>query len=157
MFEQKYGVGFVIDIILNHCSGSSPFIQNNPTATYNLTNSPYLRSAYVLDNAIKEFSDSLAAGDCKLYKKGNIIETEEDLQVIMTVLRESIIPSLHLEEYFQMDIDKILSEFKSEECEGESDYVQVLKIKGMKKFIKDHGIRSEGEDRFSIKLNGQLI
>ena len=57
--HSECNVFSVTDIVWNHTSCDSEWLQDHPEAGYNLKNSPYLRSSFELDEAILEFSASI--------------------------------------------------------------------------------------------------
>ncbi len=58
--EENHGLLSLTDIVWNHTAHSSSWLVNHPEAGYNLINSPHLRPAFELDEAILQFSISLA-------------------------------------------------------------------------------------------------
>jgi hypothetical protein len=69
-FDQKYGVIFFIDILLNHTSNDSKWLLKNPDSFYGPHNTPILKPALLLDLKLKEFSDLIAEGKIEEYPKG---------------------------------------------------------------------------------------
>jgi glycogen debranching enzyme len=54
---QKKGGMFFVDILLNHTSFDSEWIQKHPDATFTIENTPKLTSAYILDKAVRDWGD----------------------------------------------------------------------------------------------------
>lgn len=48
---------FFVDILLNHTSFDSEWIQKHPDATFTIENTPKLTSAYILDKAVRDWGD----------------------------------------------------------------------------------------------------
>jgi glycogen debranching enzyme len=73
----------IIDVILNCTATDSSWLVECGNCVYNEKNTPVLKSAIELDEAVHQFSEQLAKGQLLNYKKGNRVENEEDLNEIM--------------------------------------------------------------------------
>jgi len=62
VLEQQHGVLSMVDIVLNHTATSSPWLAAHPEAGYSLSNSPHLRAAFELDEAVLRVSAAIARG-----------------------------------------------------------------------------------------------
>jgi glycogen debranching enzyme len=93
---RKEGVAFIIDIVLNHTSFDSEWIQSSPEAVFTVENTPMLYSAYLVDEAIYEWGQEI-----KEMMGSDVELTEDILQQIETNLKERI-NNLELHEYFQL-------------------------------------------------------
>lgn len=60
--QDRLGMIFFIDIVLNHTAENSEWIKSHPEATYNLENCPHLTCAYVLDKALTDFDIKFSKG-----------------------------------------------------------------------------------------------
>lgn len=52
--------------------------------------------SYILDQALADFSKALSMKQVPSYPKGNLIETDEDVNLILTILEKEIFPPLHM-------------------------------------------------------------
>jgi hypothetical protein len=50
--EARHGVLSMVDVVLNHTSVDSGWLARHPEAAYSLRNSPHLRAAFELDEAM---------------------------------------------------------------------------------------------------------
>ena len=62
-----YGIGSLVDIVLNHASDNSKWLGNHPECGYNLENIPWLNCAYAFDCILQEYSNSFC--DCKTSRR----------------------------------------------------------------------------------------
>lgn len=103
-----------IDILLNHTSFDSEWLLKSSDSYYNIENTPQLITALMLDQALMKFSDQLANKEIEKYHKGNIIESEDDINWIAQILWDDVIMPLNIPDFFKADIEVILSEILSE-------------------------------------------
>ncbi|KAJ3105154.1 hypothetical protein HDU97_008436 [Phlyctochytrium planicorne] len=97
----------ITDVVWNHTACNSEWLQHHPEAGYNLKNSPHLRIAYEIDEALMHMSDDLEAAGVS-----NVINSEDTLQAAMKVLHEKVIPKLRLWEFYVIDVKATEKEFK---------------------------------------------
>ena len=69
----------IIDIVLNHTAGNSPWLLEHPEAGYNTDNCPHLYSAWLLDKELSDFSDAFAERKIQECQSAPYIKTEQDL------------------------------------------------------------------------------
>ena len=148
-----------MDIVLNHMSISSDFLESCPDAGYNLENCPYLRVAYELDNALALFSVDLANDRVARYKHGHIIDCEQDLSNIMQIIKLELLPKLRLQEYFLVDQSRALSDLHIAESAvaGSSsvpiEMTKYMQSKGLSAFIEHYAVLREGEARHAATVS----
>lgn len=145
--EEKLDVGFIVDVVLNHCSGGAPVLLESTEIAYNLTNSPQLAAALELDRALQELSNAIAAGDCEFYRKA-VVATEEDLREIMEIIENRVLPGLSLHEFFALSQDRTPGTLEEQRIPQE--FTKEFSEIGMYNFAKRHCICGEGEGRFSV-------
>ncbi|KAI8053830.1 amylo-alpha-1,6-glucosidase-domain-containing protein [Syncephalis plumigaleata] len=100
--ETEYGVLAVADVVLNHTADNSPWLHEHPESGYNLENSPHLIPAYELDEALLQLSAELSS----VYHAPSDLKSEDDLQAVMRVIQEQVLPKLKLWEYYIIDVDR---------------------------------------------------
>ncbi|KAK7944592.1 hypothetical protein WMY93_000320 [Mugilogobius chulae] len=125
-------------------AANSAWIQEHPECGYNLVNSPHLRPAWVLDRALWHLTTRLTEG--RYEKKGLPADITEDkhLQAIRTVMWEDIFPQIKLWEFFQVDVDSAVLQFKALLMKGaQADHSKTEGVKGLK-IIQDPEYRRYG-------------
>lgn len=111
LLHNKYQIGSIIDIILNHTSKDSELIDKYPECGYNLSNSPWLTVAYEFDKLLVDYSN-------KYYEKrvgcksAPYINSENDLNEAMIEIEKEANRS-NFEEYFLIPIEKYYDEFRN--------------------------------------------
>lgn len=102
------GVLAMTDVVWNHTSCDSPWLAEHPEAGYTLANSPHLQIAYELDECIMKFS-----GELKMHHLSPTIHSEADVQAIMGVFAQQVLPREALWEYFVIDVGRALGDLEA--------------------------------------------
>lgn len=103
----------IVDVVWNHTSFDTPWLIQHPEAGYNLVNSPHLRPAYCLDATINTFSREIARGKWEGVGIHAKISSEADIHNICSRLMDTILPRARLSEYFCVDVEAVVSEFRA--------------------------------------------
>ena len=103
---RRRGMEFVTDVVWNHTSTDSDWLARYPAATYNLSNSPHLIPAFVLDVEIERISDELSQSEHEFHH----IRDEAQLESFSSFLRGRF-SQLRLEQFRQCDVEKEIAEF----------------------------------------------
>eukprot|EP01122_Echinamoeba_exundans_P017960 TRINITY_DN9897_c0_g1_i1.p1 TRINITY_DN9897_c0_g1~~TRINITY_DN9897_c0_g1_i1.p1 ORF type:complete len:1516 (-),score=261.84 TRINITY_DN9897_c0_g1_i1:25-4167(-) len=153
--EEEFGLLGFVDIVLNHTANNSPWLSEHPEATYNLRTAPYLNPAFLVDQALRKLSLDLRNG---VYREshgvdGNI-RSEHDLHQVVTILRESVLPSLRLWEFYTVNVEQALAEFKEEVTKHPAETPSALFTGSEIDVMKKEGlVRDPRWGRFSVKPN----
>ncbi|KAM9969320.1 hypothetical protein ACTFIR_001149 [Dictyostelium discoideum] len=102
--EKKYGVLGMIDLVWNHTANNSAWLNQHPEAGYNTDNSPHLKSAVQLDQALQEYGKTLY---------GKEINNIDQLNDVINDVKTKVLPPLKLWEYYVLDIEKEVEIFKN--------------------------------------------
>ena len=102
--RDMYGVGSFVDIVLNHASDNSEWLEQHPECGYNLENCPWLNCAYAFDCVLQEYSNNFC--DCKTSRRCQpFVNNENDLNDILGDLW-NIVDRANLVEYFMMNFEQ---------------------------------------------------
>uniref|UniRef100_A0A4W3HHH1 Glycogen debranching enzyme n=1 Tax=Callorhinchus milii TaxID=7868 RepID=A0A4W3HHH1_CALMI len=129
--REEWNVLCITDVVYNHTAASSKWLQIHPECAYNLVNSPHLKPAWLLDRALWHLTCDMAEG--KYYHKDlpPLIENDEHLNIIRAIIWDEIFPKLKLWEFFQVNIDKTVNDFRNLLNQGTKrrcDVKHILKI-----------------------------
>ncbi|XP_054870288.1 glycogen debranching enzyme isoform X4 [Amphiprion ocellaris] len=102
----------ITDVVYNHTAANSVWIKEHPECGYNLVNSPHLRPAWVLDRAIWHLTTRVAEGRYKDKGLPAEITTDSHLNAIRSVLWEDVYPKIKLWEFYQVNVDHAVEQFK---------------------------------------------
>ncbi len=116
--RDKYHLGSIVDIVLNHAADNSEWLGEHPECGYNLVNTPWLNCAYELDKVLVQFSDNFC--DCKTrFNFQPFVHNEAQLNQIIGELY-GIVGRQNLHEFFMIDgnrnkneLEKAYDEFNS--------------------------------------------
>lgn len=98
MAREKYALGSLTDVVLNHTANNSPWLHEHPEAGYSPANSPHLAPALELDTAMIELSG-------RLREKGlpTSVNSDSDLNQLAGAIQQTI-ESLNLWQYFVLNV-----------------------------------------------------
>lgn len=99
--ETDYGLLGLTDVVLNHTSNNSKWLEEHPEAGYNVVSAPWLESAEILDDALCTFGANLSS-----YGLPTTLNNSGDLSQIMDVIRNKVVPGLKLWEYYVLDVER---------------------------------------------------
>ncbi|XP_075567796.1 glycogen debranching enzyme isoform X5 [Pelecanus crispus] len=99
--------------VAKETAANSEWLRMHPECGYNLVNSPHLKPAWVLDRALWHLTCMVADG--KYTAKGipPLIENDHHLNCIRKIIWEDIYPKIKLWEFFQVDVNKAVQQFKT--------------------------------------------
>ncbi|KRT82522.1 hypothetical protein AMK59_4835 [Oryctes borbonicus] len=109
--RTEWKVASICDIVLNHTANESKWLVDHPEVTYNCTNCPYMRPAYLLDAALALFSVNISKGYYETKGIPREVCTEDHLNAIRYILHSEILSSLKLHEMYTCDVSKYVAEF----------------------------------------------
>ncbi|BEJ13378.1 hypothetical protein CspHIS471_0305520 [Cutaneotrichosporon sp. HIS471] len=96
--RDKYGLGAITDVVLNHTAHDSAWLQEHPEAGYSPHNTPHLAPAVILEDAMYELTDNL-----KSLGLPTMVKSEADLKRLGQGIKEAI-AKLNLWEYYAIDV-----------------------------------------------------
>ncbi|GMR35805.1 hypothetical protein PMAYCL1PPCAC_06000, partial [Pristionchus mayeri] len=109
--EAEWEMLTVQDVVWNHAAKNAAWLQEHPESAYNCENSPHLRPTYVVDRALHHFGREIGEGKWSDRGIPSCIDREEHIGAISSALRHSLIPSLSLHEFYQIDVERSVQEF----------------------------------------------
>lgn len=102
--ESYPGLKFIADIVWNHTSFDSDWLKEYPESAYTPDSFPHLKMAVVVDLAIDNFCKNLAAPI--------IIQSPDDINVLLDLFFQTELFSWKLERYWRFNQDAILKTIK---------------------------------------------
>ncbi|XP_063431014.1 glycogen debranching enzyme-like [Mytilus trossulus] len=109
---KEWKVLSLTDLVFNHTATDTPWIVDHPECVYNLKNSPHLKPAYLVDRIFYHFNVEVADGKWKHRGIPIEITTEEHLKIIYEVLSKEVFPMQKLHEFYSIDVEECLKQFK---------------------------------------------
>ncbi|CAF1046004.1 unnamed protein product [Adineta steineri] len=109
---QQWKIFSITDLVYNHVANDCQLLVEHPEISYNLINSPYLKSAVLLDSILIQFTCD--ASEDKLLSQGIPSEIkEEHLQLIRNYLLNEQISKYNFSEFYICDIDLLIEQFQN--------------------------------------------
>ncbi|KAJ5077919.1 glycogen debranching enzyme [Anaeramoeba ignava] len=109
--EKNFEMLSLVDVVWNHTSNTSEWLSEHPEAGYTAENSPHLIPAFELDQALYDLTISISKNEIPFIS--NKLENEKDLESILNYIKNNLLPSIHLWEYFVIPVEQELNDFKS--------------------------------------------
>eukprot|EP01027_Heterolobosea_sp_BB2_P014300 GEZU01020557.1.p1 GENE.GEZU01020557.1~~GEZU01020557.1.p1 ORF type:complete len:376 (+),score=92.36 GEZU01020557.1:97-1128(+) len=110
--EEEFKCLAMTDVVWNHTSFDSEWLSQHPDGAYTPQNSPHLRIAFELDEALHKFSCDVEAGKYKDEVK-EVIASEDDLKNVIRFLKDRVLVDLKLWEYYVIDVKGSVEDFRS--------------------------------------------
>ncbi len=110
---KEWNIFSICDLVYNHMANDADFLKTCPEATYNMVNCPYLIPAFVLDRLFVHVTNNISKG---VYESKGISIDKLDYSNIETlrhIIRLEEIPKYKFEEFFQMDLEKVMTQIKN--------------------------------------------
>ncbi|KAI5287790.1 hypothetical protein KEM54_005735 [Ascosphaera aggregata] len=158
--EKEYGLLGLTDVVWNHTAHNSKWLEEHPEAGYSPKTAPWLQAALELDTALLEFGKNLESLNLPAHLK-----SVDDLTKLMGGLKEHVIGTLKLWEFYAVDTNKAKSEILSLWKNGgatdpsSSDPIDPEKAKGWSlkqkaDYLRDNALKSAGRilDRHSREI-----
>uniref|UniRef100_A0A8C3XST5 Glycogen debranching enzyme n=1 Tax=Chelydra serpentina TaxID=8475 RepID=A0A8C3XST5_CHESE len=111
--KNEWNMLCITDVVYNHTAANSEWIRVHPECGYNLVNSPHLKPAWILDRALWHLSCSVAEGKYRDEGLPPSIENDHHLNCIRKIIWKDIYPKIKLWEFFQVDVNKAVQQFKT--------------------------------------------
>ncbi|KAL8178320.1 UNVERIFIED_CONTAM: hypothetical protein K2H54_041583, partial [Gekko kuhli] len=111
--KNEWNMLCITDVVYNHTAANSEWITQHPECAYNLVNSAHLKPAWLLDRALCHLTYKVAGGKCSDKGVPPVIENEHHLNCIRKVIYEDVYPKIRLWEFFQVDVNKAVQQFKT--------------------------------------------
>lgn len=111
--EHKLNALSFIDVLLNHTSSDSKWLLESKDSYYSPSNTPALTTANILDHALSDFSNKISKKEVSEYPKGNLVENEEDVNLILSLLEKNVLPHLMIPQYYNFKVPDVLKELKT--------------------------------------------
>ena len=109
--RRDWGIVSFTDIVLNHTANETPWLQDHPESAYNLTNSPHLRPAYLLDRALWHVSLDSNSGKWESSGLPKELNSEEHLNRLRDIIKKFYLPVVRLYEMFLINVDEKAKQF----------------------------------------------
>lgn len=97
--KEKYGLGSLTDVVLNHTANNSPWLQEHPESGFSPANSPHLTPAWELDSAMIKLSGKLASLGLP-----TAVNSQSDLDRIASAIH-STVDDLQLWQFYVLNVD----------------------------------------------------
>lgn len=109
---KEWNMFSICDLVYNHMANDAQFLQECPEATYNMVNSPHLIPALLLDRLFYYMSVDISKG--RYVSRGIIANKLEcsNIETIRGILRYELVPKLKLDEFYIIDLNKIIEQVK---------------------------------------------
>ncbi|XP_048458318.1 glycogen debranching enzyme isoform X1 [Rhincodon typus] len=129
--KKEWNMLCITDVVYNHTAANSGWLKKHPECSYNILNSPHLKPAWLLDRALWHLTCDVVKGKYQDRGLPAAIENGSQLDNLRTILWEDIFPKLRLWEFYQVNVDKVVSDFQNALQYGEKkkcDTKQPLKV-----------------------------
>lgn len=104
--RTRTGISLITDVCLPHTANNSPFLFQHPEAGYSLQACPYLKSAFILDMALCQYS-------LELQRRAVSIQSVLDIDKIVGGFKDKWLSKAKLWEFYVLNVNKELANYQS--------------------------------------------
>ncbi|XP_072918859.1 glycogen debranching enzyme [Hemitrygon akajei] len=119
--KNEWNVLSITDVVYNHTAANSIWLKKHPECSYNILNSPHLKPAWLLDQALWHFSVDVSKGKYKNKGLPAVIQNGDHLNCIRQIMWEEIYPKLRLWEFYQVNVKKVVADFRKALLHGTAE------------------------------------
>ncbi|TSL82510.1 Glycogen debranching enzyme [Bagarius yarrelli] len=131
--RKEWNMVCITDVVYNHTAVNSKWLSFHPECGYNLTNSPHLKPAWILDRALWHFSCTIANGKYRDQGLPALIENEKQLGTLRELLWQEVFPQLKLWEFLQVNVERAVEQFnKLLQANGKQAGTEMIKEQKLK-------------------------
>ena len=155
-----YGIGSLVDIVLNHASDNSEWLGEHPECGYNLDNTPWLNCAYEFDKVLQQYSNNFC--ECKTSRRFQpYVNNENELNEIERDLWD-LINKANLSEFFMININEnknILENYYNNYNKDKSTFISDINKLNIKSdndaidYIFNNCLKEVGYNRRGVKID----
>ena len=110
---REWNMLSICDLVYNHMANEADFVRQHPDATFNMHNAPHLRPAFVLDRILYYASADIAAGKYEAQGVSAQRLHEYNMDTLRHILRHQEVAKYKLDEFFALDVNKVLATCKA--------------------------------------------
>ncbi|CAI2335505.1 unnamed protein product [Caenorhabditis sp. 36 PRJEB53466] len=110
--EKEWDILTVQDVVWNHAAKNANWLLEHPESAYNCQNSPHLRPAYIVDRIYHEFGKQVGEGKWAHRGVPPVVDKNEHLLSIASLLRNEILPKAEIHEFYQVDLTAMVKLFE---------------------------------------------
>lgn len=99
--ERKHGLLSLTDVVWNHTSCDSKWLEVHPEAGYNVETAPWLESALELDDALLAYG-----GNLPKFGLPTVLTGSDDLKRVVEGVKTIVIAKIKLWEYYVISVDR---------------------------------------------------
>ena len=155
-----YGIGSLVDIVLNHASDNSEWLGEHPECGYNLENTPWLNCAYEFDKVLQQYSNNFC--ECKTSRRFQpYVNNDNELNEIERDLWD-LINKANLSEFFMININEnknILENYHNNYNKEKSKFISDINQLNIRSdneaidYIFNNCLKEVGYNRRGVKID----
>ena len=155
-----YGIGSLVDIVLNHASDNSEWLGEHPECGYNLENTPWLNCAYEFDKVLQQYSNNFC--ECKTSRRFQpYVNNDNELNEIERDLWD-LINKANLSEFFMININEnknILENYYNNYNKEKSKFISDINQLNIRSdneaidYIFNNCLKEVGYNRRGVKID----
>ncbi|OHT00114.1 Glycogen debranching enzyme [Tritrichomonas foetus] len=148
--EKQLNMALMSDIVLNHTSPNSKWIQEHPECGYTVENTPHLAAALFVDHLLAKISLEISQGKIGQFPPNF---TEDRLPLLASFI-ESQLKKSDLWKYYLIDVDQAIADLREAGTkELDSKFFKMLRVRSVNfppsqrlSMLRSHGVTGNKVD-----------